>query len=843
MTELSTSRILTGKRLGRWILPPMAALCIAAIFMLARIVVEDLRELRSAESDTVQWTLSQVEIEYLDYKLSLHRAVGDSQPDLVGLRRDFDVFYSRHDIVANGTVFADARNVPGIVSAIAEIRAYLDATAIVMDGSDADLIAALPALEVATQDLKPSVRGLYVSGLAHFAQQSDALRHRLSATLLELSAATAVLMLLLGVLAYYSRAAGVKIKSHGQEMARANARMKTILSTSLDGVIVSDMQGRVVDFNPACEEIFGYKFDDIKGMSIGDLIVPPALREAHQAGMERMHRTGEKKLVGKGRIRIEACRADGTLFPIELALQSATSEDGEIVIAFMRDISAEVASEEELKEARDAALAGEKAKADFMAVMSHEIRTPLNGLLGNLSLLGGTRLSSEQAQFQGNMEISGRQLMKHVNSILDVARFEAGRLPVEAAPFHLGEFIQEVVDGQSGFAESNRTAIGWNWIGAPMDWVASDRGHLEQIMLNLVGNAIRFTQNGRVDIEVEQSGTSDDGEPMVEFRVIDTGIGIPAKDQARVFEDFVTSNSGGSQAGGTGLGLGIAQRLVQLLGGEIGVESTLGEGSVFWFRIPLMQATAPDQVTVLASGGKLESALKILVAEDNEMNAFVVRKMLEQDGHTVTLVEDGLAAIAATERETFDVILMDINMPKLDGLSATQRIRADVPSASHTPILAFSANVLPEQKDRFIENGMDGFIGKPVQQDELRAALTAAATGSLDAEGTAPITAPEESQAKAMFGDKYSDFLDRFIAEGDDLVEWATSGQPDTEVLALRCHTISSTAGMFGADGFHLALKQLEHTARAGDQDEITQQIFDLPLIWADEKALLAQSV
>ncbi|MFY0596443.1 MAG: response regulator [Cognatishimia sp.] len=836
MTELATAPIIRRKlkqTVRRWVLPSAAAISLFVIAMLGQSVFTDLRELRSAQSDTVQWTLSQVEIEYLDFQLSLRSAAENPSPDLETLRRDFDVFFSRHDIIAQGLVFQDARQISEFETAQSRIKSFLDAAAPLLDAADADLVAALPALMDQTKAIRPAVRGLYVSGLTHFADASDQLRARLSATLLELSAISGLLIISLIALVLYSRAADASSRARGRELASANAHMQTILSTSLDGVIVSDHTGIILDFNAAAERIFGYSNREAVGQSIGDLIVPPALRDAHQAGMKRMHDTGQKKLVGNGRIRIDAMRKDKTIFPVELALQSGEGSNGEILIAFLRDISAQVESEDELTEARDQALAGEKAKAEFLTVMSHEIRTPLSGLLGNLTLLGSTSLTSEQQQFQNNMAISGRQLLKHVNSILDIARFESGRLPIKEESFHLGRFLQEVVDSQSAGAEQRSTAMSWGWVGDALEWVRSDKGHLEQVLLNLVGNAVKFTENGRVDIEVEQVGLRG-ASPLVEIRVIDTGLGIDEADHDRIFEEFETTHRAGGDTGSTGLGLPIAKRLVTLLGGEIGVESTLDEGSAFWVRLPLPEGHEPKD----SNNDIIETQsnpLRLLLVEDNEMNAFVVEKMLRAEGHSVILATDGFEALDWAGKADFDGILMDINMPRLDGLEATKRIRKSVKRAAKTSIFAFSANVLPDDTKRFRESGMDGFIGKPVQIEELRAALASITETPAPMPLQKTVAGHERSQAKEMFGDQYDEFLKRFVAEGDDLDEWLSHPITDIEDLGQRCHKIASTAALFGAIPYQKALQRVEEQSKSAEVSD--EAIEGIRLHWTAAKA------
>ncbi|SLN67945.1 Autoinducer 2 sensor kinase/phosphatase LuxQ [Pseudoruegeria aquimaris] len=854
----------------KWVFGLGALLCAVAILFLGRSVYSDLSDLQSADHDSVQWTLSQIEIEFLDFHIALEEVEHEPEPDFARVRKDFDILYSRNEILARGSSFAQARANPEVQAALDEIGAFLESAVPLIDGSDEALKAAVPDLLDAVEKVRPQVRTLYLAGLSAFADSSDTTRARMSSTLTGYPIFTGVLMVALALLAAYSWREHSRSQARGARLARANAHMETILSTALDAVIVSDSLGRILDFNPAAENIFGHRFEDVRGRKVGDPIVPPELREAHAAGMARMAATGEKKLVGKGRIELEALRKDGSRLPVELALQSARSDEGEIIIAFIRDITKQKESEAALVEARDAALAGERAKSEILAVMSHEIRTPLNGLLGNLALMADTALDPEQRRYQTNMEISGRQLMQHVNAILDIARFEAGKLPVEKAPLHLGAFLQEIVDGQAGAAEKNGTAISWAWAGTPMTWVEADRNRIEQVLLNLVGNAIKFTRNGRIDIEVEVDGQAEPGAPNVEFRVIDTGTGIPEADLVRIFEDFETSGpTTHSNESGTGLGLSIARRLVQLLGGEIGVESTEGEGSVFWFRLPLAPCAAPD-AHAQAEGAAAEERIPpmhVLVAEDNEINAFVVKRLLEKGGHRCTLVGNGAEAVAAACNGGYDVILMDINMPVMDGLTATRQIRDPAHEAHDVPIYAFSANVLPEHKERYLQGGMNGFLGKPVSAREINgvlrevAGLRVRAAAAPEGRGAQPVERAAETAAapdaaaplrnddtvELMGADTYNAMLDRFVEEIDALLEAAEArmaseaAEAGVEISGLA-HKALASAGLFGAEEFATALRTLEIRGKTASGADLRAAVDTLAAQWRQTRPRLARA-
>ncbi|MHA7876574.1 hybrid sensor histidine kinase/response regulator [Roseivivax sp.] len=715
-----------NRQSGPWLLVAMASLCILVMAFLVREVWQDLQLLSTAESDNVQWTLSQAEVEYLEYKRALEHAEtaepADTDAALAQVRLEFDIFYSRIATLTRGSIYSDMQAEPRYAAALAAIRVFLDDTIPMIDAPDPELRAALPQMIARAEAERPVVRLMANTGLFFFAEQSDARRTAIASTFVRLALVTVALVVALVLLSTHAYAANRQTERRGAELASAYARLNTILGSSLDGVVVTDRTGRILEFNAAAETIFGHSAEEVYGRTIGEVMVPGHLREAHDAGMERMAEGGDYHVVGQGRVRLEGIRKSGEVFPVELALQVAEDGDDQLVIGFLRDISARVAAERELVEARDRALAGERSKSDFLAVMTHEIRTPLNGIIGNLGLLEETRLTDQQARYIGNMKLSGDLLMHHVDTVLDISRHESGKTRFVMKPVHLGRFLQNVVDGQSGNAGKNGNRLEWSWTGPRLDWVLLDEMRMQQILLNLVGNAIKFTHQGRIAIEVE---VVDQGPPpRVEFRVIDTGLGISEADLPHVFDDFHTADSSfHRKTGGTGLGLGIAKRFVEGLGGEIGVESTLGEGSVFWLRLPLEPTEAPADTGRPLHESTPQARLEVLVVEDNEINRQVARETLRGLGHSVTEAENGASALRIAEAQRFDIIFMDVSMPVMDGLDATRHIRAGAGLSRDVPIVALSANVLADARQRFADAGMSDFLGKPFSKTELREAI------------------------------------------------------------------------------------------------------------------------
>jgi PAS domain S-box-containing protein len=488
-------------------------------------------------------------------------------------------------------------------------------------------------------------------------------------------------------------------------------RYRLLADHSTDIIVRVDFADTILYISPSCRSL-GWEPDELIGRKRYEL--------THPDDMPRLARIRADLVKGVGSTRADReyrmMTKDGSWVWVEGSPSIIRDENNLPIemVSQLRDVTERRAFEDELLAARDAAESAAKAKSEFLANMSHELRTPLTSIIGFSSLLaemGG--LSEGASHYVQRIATGGQSLLAVVNDILDFSKLEAGQVELDPHPFDPAGFIEETVELLTTQAENKGLTLGLIIDDTVPPCIDADAARLRQVVLNLVGNAIKFTAEGRVSVSVTHTG----GEaPRLKLQVADTGPGIPAERRDRLFQRFSQVDGSVSRNhGGTGLGLAICKNLVKLMGGEIGVDSEDGKGSVFWFTIAAPPAVAAMQPEEAIAQSREMKPSRILVVDDVSVNRELVRAMLEPLGHTFVEACNGAEAVEASLREPFDLILMDLQMPGMDGVTAAKAIRANCRANKLTPILALSANVLPDHLAACAAAGMDDHIGKPIQ--------------------------------------------------------------------------------------------------------------------------------
>jgi PAS domain S-box-containing protein len=524
-----------------------------------------------------------------------------------------------------------------------------------------------------------------------------------------------------------------RFSAQTMRLEASEQRYRLLFERSPSAISRTTLDGEILECNAACARMLGYETpaDVVSNRAMIAFLDPP--REQFVEALR-----------GEGRVTNFEARVKGAsgrnIWVLENAsLMEDLRSSAPVIEGMFLDISERKAMELELTRAKELAEAGSASKSDFLAHMSHEIRTPMNGVLGMADLLLETQLDTEQSEYVHTIRHSGEALLSIINDILDFSKIEAGKMSIEARAFDLPELIQELNALLDPKIREKGLEFTTDYSPSVPKTLIGDSGRIRQILTNLLGNALKFTAKGHLRLSVSRVPALSDNYPdcSVLFSVEDSGIGIPADKLASIFEKFTQADATTTRRfGGTGLGLSISSRLVELMGGEIGVRSSEGKGSTFWFVLPLLgekgegppaisedhEIRTPMPITAAAEAFSFHP--RILIVEDTAVNQLVASRTLEKLGCIVEIAENGRVAVERAKSQSYDLIFMDCHMPIMDGYEATREIRrAEAGESRHTPIVAMTASVMEGDRDACLRAGMDNFVAKPFNKGELIATL------------------------------------------------------------------------------------------------------------------------
>ncbi|MGE5583572.1 MAG: PAS domain S-box protein [Bacillota bacterium] len=604
-----------------------------------------------------------------------------------------------------------------------------------------------------------------------------------------------------------------------EALQESEERYRKVVEFSPNGIFIQK-DGIFVFANQAAAKIYGFaKPEDLYGKRVIDYLHPDYREDVGK----KMEQLKQENFTVSFRER-KILRADGAFIDVEVTATNFNIKEKAAVLVILRDITDKKRGEEELKKAKIAAEEANRAKSQFLANISHEIRTPMNGIVGMVDLLQTTELSPVQQEYLEMLKISSDSLLDLVNDILDISKIEAGKLQLDIVAFNLREVIANAIKVYRVRAQEKGIALTSDINPDVPVCVKSDPGRLKQILLNLISNAIKFTEDGTVTVSVVKVGETASSQIQLKFSVKDTGVGIDPSKIGLLFESFSQlDDSTTKRHSGSGLGLAISKQLVKLMGGEIGVASNEGRGSEFFFTITVDKQDQDELIKekeIHIETGAFSRA-RILVVEDNPVNKKLVTALLQNRGWKVATAPDGVTALKALENESFDLVLMDVQMPDLDGFETTARIReGEKLTQAHIPVIAMTAYAMEGDRERCLAAGMDGYLTKPIKADQLYTIIANLLPAKkADAAESPPVDLAETMRIvegdKELLKELVMIFVNDCPRRLQEIKEAIETGNPRN--LELSAHSFRGAVVNFGAHRVFDLLNELEKMGKTAD--------------------------
>ena len=819
---------------GLGLLTILLALMVSKLF-------SDLQDLSVSKGNTqTRWHSSQFETQIADLDSILTENIANVDLQRDAIRQKINIVLSKLFVLKNDPYLLNFWENPGLGASGLMPLFQFETRAIAIADKPAQITPSdLLDLRDILRKARPVVRKISLRSVELAAAQSTKRRMKFARQLTWTGGfAIGFLIMLASLLLLMDRMLLSAIR-RAAALTASSRQLAATVAGSLDAIVIADSFSKIIEYNASAEGVFGWTRKEIIGRTMEDIFLPEGLRDTYKNAMNQPLLQDSSEAIYPTRFELSGRRKNGEEFPVELNMTFVKRNDDAIFMAYIRDVSDRKITEKALIEARDRAESADKAKSQFLAVMSHEMRTPLAGIIGIMDLLKTTKLSQKQDRYIQIATSSSTVLLDHINEALNITRIDVGKLELSSQEFNLPDLAETLVEVLEPLSKKKNLDLRLQLANNIESNFMGDSHRIRQILINLLGNAIKFTDQGNINFSI--TGSDGPETSFVHFIISDTGLGIAPENHQKIFEEFVAITQGDqSQVRGDGLGLHISRKIARLMGGDIMVKSDIGKGAEFTLSLPLERVRKIDgKVAEPASFPHKENQnLSILVVEDNNVNREVLGDMLKGLGHSVSRATNGVEALDCANIQSFDIIFMDINMPVMDGIETTHRIRADSKLNSKACIVGLTAHGSDEFGEEAQQAGMDNFFTKPIRLEALRKIISDIVSNDQFAvidEFSQVLTELFETLGREKvlrIGEKFFEELDVFIQQSIDGVF-----AEDHVALVEATHKMKGAAVLLGQNVLETPLDQLECHTLEGDVTDLTNSIQSLRNIAQQSKA------